>query len=367
MALSDLFGAGRLDDFSIAFTRKFWTGKKRSAFYRRLAVYVENGITIREALLRLTKQLNFRGSSRWDADRVAFHQLETRIANGETLAKALDGWAPAGERSIIRAGEMSGDLPKSLRSAIGNQGLIAKVVGRIVMELLDPLIMSTLGFVLVYIVGARMLPPIKLMSNPDTWPMTAKLLLPMSTIVQSPLTPVFLILFLILSIVAFATLPYWSRHGRVYVEKFPPWSVYRLLAGSSWLMGFAGLIGSGVGQTEALAIQAEYAKPWLRDRLLDARSRMQNGQELGRALIDGGFNFPDRILADDLSAFSNAGDFPALMMQLGEEWLEEGEAKIFSAIRVISIVANLFVNVVILLVIFGVFDLQNVMMAAAHG
>ncbi|MEY2341440.1 type II secretion system F family protein [Acidithiobacillus sp. IBUN Pt1247-S3] len=367
MVFSDWLDAGHLDDWSTAFTKKFWTGKKRIAFYRRLAVYVENGISTRESLIRLRKQLDLRGVGKWDADRVAYQELESRITNGETLAQALDGWAPAGERSIIRAGELAGNLPSALRSAIGNQGIVGNIIGKILMESLDPMIMFGLGAFLVYITGTKMIPPIELVAKPDTWPMVARMLLPMAAVAESPWTPVFLALSLMGSVAAFGTMPYWSRHGRKWVEKLPPWSVYRLLSGAQWLMGFARLIEAGVGQPEALAIQAEYAKPWLKDRLLDARTRMQNGRDLGRALIEGGFDFPDRILADDLSAFSNAHDFPNLVMKLGEEWLQEGEKRIFAVIRLLSMVANIVVNVIILLVIFGVFDLQNVMMASAHG
>lgn len=367
MVFSDWIDAGRLDDWSIAFTQKFWTSKKRIAFYRRLAVYVENGISMRDALIRLRKQLDLRGVGKWDADRVAYQQLESRVTNGETLAQALDGWASAGERSIIRAGEMAGDLPSALRSAIGNQGIVGRIVGKILMESLDPLIMFSLGGFLVWITGTKMIPPIELVAKPDTWPMMAKMLLPMAAVAESLWTPVLMGLSLIGAIAAFVTLPHWSHHGRIYVEKIPPWSVYRLLSGAQWLMGFARLVDAGVPQAEALAIQAEYAKPWLKDRLMDARMRMQNGRDLGRALIEGGFNFPDRILADDLSAFSNAADFPALVMKLGEEWLQEGENRIFGVIRLLSMVANIGVNLIILLVIFGVFDLQNVMMSSAHG
>lgn len=356
-------------DFFVKLAHKSWGGKKRMAFYRRMAVYVENGIPPREAVLRLRKQVDMRGHgllSSFDPDRIALTELGDRLANGETLARSLQDWAPATELSIIQAGESSGTLPAALRSAIAGQGLTSRIIMRLFSESMDPLIMGGLGFYLVYIVGSRLIKPMEIVVNPDRWPGLSKMLLPLAAMANSPWTAVVLILVILSITASVMSLSWWSGPSRVWVEKLPPWNIYRTIQGAQWMFGFSRLTASGVSQTEALAIQAQYAGPWLKTRLLDAQQRMKNGQELGAALIEGGFDFPDRMLADDISAFSGAADFPRLLEDLGHEWLNESEQKIFGVIRILGVAANIGVNLLILLVVFGVYDLQNVMTSVAH-
>lgn len=358
-----------LTDFFTGLAHKSWGGKKRMAFYRRLAVYVENGIPPREAILRLRKQTDLRGSgplSSFDPDRIALTELGDRLANGETLARALRDWAPATELSIIQAGESSGTLPAALRGAIAGQGLVSRIFMRMFAEAMDPLIMGGLGFYLIYIVGSRLIKPMELVVPPDRWPPLSKLLLPLAALANSPWTFAVLLLVMLGIVASLLSLSRWSGLGRTRVEKLPPWNVYRVIQGAQWMFGFSRLTAAGVSQTEALAIQARYAGPWLKTRLLDAQRRMKNGQELGRALIESGYGFPDRVLADDISAFSGAADFSHLLEELGQEWLRESEQKIFGVIGLLGVVANVGVNLLILLVVFGVYDLQNVMTATAH-
>lgn len=359
-----------MQEYLVRMARVTWGGKKRSAFYRRLAVYLDNGIPVRAATTRLLNQKSLQGGSglmaAFDPDRLALREIGDRLANGETLSQALRGWAPTADLSIIQAGEASGDLAGGLRSAIEGRGIVGRMMGKIVGEAIDPIVMGGLGVYLVYIVGTKMVPPMELMSNPETWPTLARALLPMAAAAQSPWSAVIFLLLIAGMIAAFVSLPLWSRHGRNYLENIPPWSIYRMIIGAQWMIGFSRLVGAGVTAPEALGLQAKYARPWLRDRLQDAQQRMRNGRELGQAFIEGGMGFPDRILADDLSAFSGSGDFAKLLRSLGEEWLEEIERKVLGTVRMMALFANIGVNLLILLVVFGVFDLQNVMMASAH-
>ncbi len=359
-----------LEDFLVAVAHKSWGAKKRGAFYRRLAVYVENGIPLRDAIRRLRRQMDLRGTGGWlsafDPDRIALTELGDRIANGETLAQALRGWAPASELAVIRAGESSGMLPQSLRSVLEGQGLVSRIIGRIMMESMEPVVMGFLLLYLIYTIGVKMIPPMEQLAPPSSWPLTAKLMLPMAAIAASPLTYIGIGLFVIFVVIAFISLPRWSGSSRSLVENIPPWSVYRRLQGAQWMLGFSRLAAAGIPQVEALEIQAEYANAWLKTRLLDARQRMKNGKELGQALIEGGYGFPDRILADDISAFSGASDFSRLLGELGNEWIQETDRQVSGLVRMGAMVMTVAVNGVFLIAVIGMSQMQSVM-TAAHG
>ncbi len=132
------------------------------------------------------------------------------------------------------------------------------------------------------------------------------------------------------------------------------------------MLSFAKLSRAGIPQAEALKLQAGMATPWLATRLADASSRVKNGSELGKAFIDGGYDFPDRIIADDISAFSGSANFPKLVEELSTEWLEDTENKLQGLLAMFSLFMNLLVNGIFLLAVVGMTQLQNVLTAAVH-
>lgn len=360
------------EDFLKALAHKSWGTKKRGAFYRRLAVYVDNGTPPRQAVKRLLDQVRGRYKdpdgffALMDADAIALSEIHDRLANGEMFSQALADWAPASELSIIRAGEGSGELPDALRSVLQGSGIIAKVISRILFALIEPGVMSLLLLYLLYLIGTQMVPPIEEIAPANTWPFLARLMVPLGDMAVSPFFYGFLILFVISIVAAFISLPRWAGRSRRAVESIPPWSLYRRLQGAQWMLAFSKLSRAGIPQAEALQLQAEMATPWMAERLHDAATRVKNGAEIGKAFIDGEYGFPDRIVADDLSAFSGAADFPQLVEKLAREWLDETEEKIMGMVSLLTISTTVGVNGVFLLAVAGMTQLQSVLTAAAH-
>lgn len=358
------------DDAMIALARKTWGSKRRMAFYRRLAAYVENGMPLRLSVQRLKQQAMSRpgweAMKRYDTDVLALSEIDMAVASGKTLATALEGWAPAPEVSLIYAGEKSGTLPQALRSAIDGHGVISRIRNKLLAEMIEPAIMGALGVYLVYLVGTQMVPPMEQIAPARTWPFMAKLLLPMNYVVHSPLTLWVLGALVVLAVVVVATLSIWTGRLRAKFDSFAPWSVYRVIQASGWIIGFSNLIASGIRVSDALALQAQWSTPWMRERLDAARVRVQGGAELGAAFREAGHNFPDPILIDDIAAFSGFQDFAALFKKLGKEWSDENEARVIGTVHVIGLMANIVVNAVILLTVMGMMALQGVMMAQAH-
>ncbi|AEK57821.1 Integral membrane protein [Acidithiobacillus caldus SM-1] len=361
-----------LEDALLKLARKSWGAKKRSAFYRRLAVYIDNGIPPRQAVKRLLAQIEGRyknPDSFWatmDVDRLALTEIHDRLANGERFSQAIADWAPASELAILRAGEGSGELPDALRSVLAGSSLVAKVITRIVFSMVEPAVMSLLLLYLLYLIGTKMVPPIAQIAPPSTWPFLAKLMVPLGAMATSPIFYGVLLVLVLGTVAAFISLPRWAGRSRVWVENAPPWSIYRRLQGAQWMLAFSKLSRAGIPQSEALLLQSEMASPWMAERLRDAAIRVKNGSEIGKAFADGGYGFPDRVVADDMTAFSGSPDFPRLVEELAREWLAETESKIQGLVTVLTIGATLGVNGVFLIAVVGMTQLQNLLTAAAH-
>lgn len=129
-------------------------------------------------------------------------------------------------------------------------------------------------------------------------------------------------LFAIMAVIA-STLPHWRGSLRVKLDKFPPWSWYRVWQGSAFLLGISSLLGAQVPLKRALEILEEEATPWLQERLSTARQEVLRGRNLGEALRAGNFGFPDPMVALDLEILSERGDVGTVIEQITHEWIEE--------------------------------------------
>jgi len=118
-------------------------------------------------------------------------------------------------------------------------------------------------------------------------------------------------------------LPYWRGKLRAKFDMFPPWSWYRILQGSSFLLGLSALLGAQVPLKRALEILEEQGNPWIRERINSARQEVLRGRNLGEALRTGKFNFPDPGVAVDLEILSERADVGSVIEGVTEEWINE--------------------------------------------
>lgn len=340
--------------------QSLWGGTQRGQFYRRMAAMTRNGLALAKAA-RALEQRAARKGGRYEPNRMALSEIATRLENGLSFDRALIGWVPIGDISVIAAGVRSGTLPEALARVLESGKVAKRIRNSILKEMFEPGIMMLIVAYLIYLIGTQVVPVMEQVVPVAQWPLSAKLLLPLAFITTGWPAAV-LLGGMAIGIFAFLyTLPRWARHGRAAFDKIPPWSVYRVIQGSSWIAGFTSLIQSGERAESALAIQAQRAPRWLSTRLLETRTRLLNGQDIGAALAHTGFDFPDRELIDDIEVFAGHGDFPQVLKRLGEEWMNEQETKISAAIRVIGTFITIGVNVLILLTVVGMNALQTIL------
>lgn len=356
-----------LDEIMRSMAHGTWSGKSRMAYYRRLAAQIENGIAPAAATRQLARRAETRwGAWKYDPECLAMDEIAGRLENGLPLQEALKGWAKPSELSIVAAGVNSGQVPESLRMVVESGQVVRRIRNRIIGELWEPALMGAMGFYLVYIIGSKMVPSMESILAPDKWPTMARLLLPMGWFATSGVAPFIFAGMAVVVAAIFFTMPRWSGGWRRHFDKMPPWSVYRVLQGGAWIVGFTNLIAAGMKIEEALAVQAEMAPRWLKARLTSARMQVLGGTELGKALQATGYGFPDPWLIQDISTFSGFADFPRLLRKIGDEWMLESEEKIIAVLRGLGTMVNVGVNVMILLVVFGMNSLQSIVVSSAH-
>ena len=350
----------KLDTLLMVLARYTWGSKNRTAFYRRVAAMIENGMPITQAVKLLLDRAQRRfGSWRGDPEVLALSDIASKIQNGSSFTQSIADWVPKADLALLGAGEVSGQLPEVLRVSVESGQMVKRLRSKIIAELFDPVLFGAVGFYLVYVIGSQMVPAMEQALPINRWPAVARPLITMGWFATSGAAMWVLAAFVTFSVVTLSTMSSWSGGWRKYFDKVPPWSIYRIVQGAGWVVGFSNLLKSGVQVVKALRLQADFASPWLRLRLEEAAVMVVNGHEIGQALSDTGYGFPDVNLIEDIQAFSRFKNFPDLVRKLGDEWQKESEEKILASIKAFSAVFNISINLVIVLVVLGMNALQT--------
>jgi len=311
------------DDLERWLTRfQFRTSRKhRFRIYRKL----EGMLRMNEALSRALDRLYLNASEMGKYPRrpaaVALREWFLKDRAGVSLAEAMEGWVPTGELYMIRAGEESGTMAKSL-GAIQAVGEKARQMKEAVMYAVGyPAFMVVLVSFVLYMFGVNLIQNMRKSAPPSVLKAMGSVAVLSDFITDWGVT-VIICLVLLVALITF-TLPYWRGSIRAKFDMFPPWSWYRVLQGSGFLLGLSALLGAQVPLKRSLEILEEQANPWMRERINSARNEVLRGRNLGESLRVGKFNFPDPQVAVDLEILSERADVGSVIEQVTEEWIRE--------------------------------------------
>jgi type II secretory pathway component PulF len=312
-----------LDDLERWLTKfQFRTSRKhRFRVYRKLEGMLKGNEALSRALDRLYLNASEMGKHPRRPAAVALREWFLKDRAGVSLAEAMEGWVPTGELYMIRAGEESGTMAKALGSiqAVGEKArqmkeAVAYAVGY-------PAFMVLLVSFVLYMFGVNLIQNMRKSAPANVM---AKMgdVAALSDFITDYGLYVLAGLFLLILLIT-TTLPYWRGTLRAKFDMYPPWSWYRVLQGSGFLLGLSSLLGAQVPLKRSLEILEEQGNPWIRERINAARNEVLRGRNLGEALRIGKFNFPDPMVAVDLEILSERADVGTVIEQVTEEWIRE--------------------------------------------
>ncbi len=200
---------------------------------------------------------------------------------------------------------MSGNLVQAMGDAISLVEAQARIRATIWQALLYPSALSAMMVFLLCIVAYRMVPSLARLSDPVTWTGPLATLNAIASFVTGPGIYV-LVAVITLTVVVIVTLPTYRWKGRVWLDRMlPPWSIYRMLQGTTFLLNMAVMLNAGIRPYDSLASMIKISPPWLKQRLEAARYGVGLGQNLGVALRSAGHDFPDRQAIQYLCILAN--------------------------------------------------------------
>lgn len=347
--------------------RATFTGQYRQPFYETLRFLLENRKALKESLVMIGEVHTDFGQCWHPYHELVQDCLEGVNDNrpGRALQDVLAAWAPYEEAALISAGMETGNIPGALMQA--DKLIVARrrILGQVVFASVFPVVLVFLSTGLLLANNLALVPTLSKMSDPATW--TGALGL-MNGVAQWTgawgLTAAGAMAGLV--VMAFWSLPRWRGRLRRVADYLMPWSVYKDLQGAVFLMNIGALLGAGVQELKALRILDGFAPPWLQERIEGAMECMSEGDSLGRALRNSGYDFPSREAVNYLSLLDKGNSAASLITNYADRWLEQALARVARKANITKLFSLVLIMSFFLLILMMVMQIQDMNTFSTH-
>lgn len=334
-----------------------FSNKTRLKLYRKIASLMKNRFSLMDALDMLHDTASNGGRNPGEPLAIAIAAWGRALNNGKTFSDALKGWAPARERLMLSVGDVS-DLESALLNLIkvteGSTKMIRPIVGAIAY----PSFLVMMSVLIIYAIGVYMVPPMIDAAPNVVWRGMARDLVNLSDWIKDNWAIAFASLPAVMAVIYF-TIGIWTGKIRAYFDAVPPWSLYKVFTGISWLLALSALVKGGTPVSTAMRALRRDSSRYLRERIDKTLVFINNGDNLGQALDKTGLNFPDVEIIGDLKIYSELDNFEEALDNLANDWLEESVYMIEEKAGILNMVALLSIGAVIAWAVMGTFEMQD--------
>lgn len=343
--------------------RMSFTGNTRMEFYRSLLLLLNNHVRLNEALTELYSVYSENGKKRSAPVAVVIDECLQKMNDGESFSVAISWWVPGEEAMLLQAGELAGKLAEAFGEAEKLMRARKKITGAIAGALSYPLVLFTMMGFLLHMVATDLVPKLAKVVDPKKWSGSAGILRDIAEFVTSyGLLSVIALVGLFFAVIL--SFPWLRGRTRVFLDSIPPWSLYRLVHGATFLLNVGALIKSGMRLNSALDKLSAEANPWLKERIEAASEGLSEGKNFGEALTSSGFNFPDKKANRFLAVIASYSGIDNAIIQFGNSWLEETVTKIQNVSKLMLMMGVMSVGLTMLLVIAGAGGIQDAIQAS---
>lgn len=347
----------RLQDLFAALTIRY-SSDTRINFYEGFQNLVENGVSPNDALKDLNLIWSEGGKKPHVPLAIFSRDLMIHLVDGMPLSQALTRWVPYEEASLIAAGSRGAGLSQACDDVVRVIEAQNQIRGALASAVMYPSFLALPLGTLLWMVSDQMIPVMAQVSDPEKWTGSAGVLYQLSYLTTN--YGVLFICGLIVATIAFIfSLPRWTGAFRAAIDRGPFYSTYRMVHGSVFLLNLAVMMRAGSGPNEALKTLAEYANPWLKERIAGARHGLSKGDNLGVALENSGYNFPDKRAIQFIRILAGREGFPEAINKYAARWLANSIKRLQAFAKISFAVAMLLIGVVMGLIVTGTQDMQN--------
>ena len=354
--LSDLFGDGAISSVKVP-------GKDLVFFTRQLGTLLKAGFTLDGALAAISEQITHAG----------FHQaiidIDRSVKEGKTLHESLSKYPFIFNetfRSLIKAGEASGELPSILKKLAQYLEDQAKLKNKILATLTYPMVMLLASLGVIIVLMTQVVPSITsvLLDQGKELPAATDFLIKSSNFLSQ-----WWWLLIILFIVSIFGLKryYRTKQGRQVLDtillKLPLIGpLFQKIAISRFASTFAVLLRSGVDILKAMSIVKEVVgNVVLQQAIAQAASNVGEGNSISKPLQESGV-FPP-IVIKMIDTGQRSGNLEMMLETVASDYDNEVENTILGLTSIIEpaiiLVMGGFVCFIVVAILVPMQDMAN--------
>jgi type II secretory pathway component PulF len=332
--------------------------KKRLSTYRKIRKFINNNVSITAALDILYNTASDEGRKPKQPLAIIYDQWRQTVRDGKSFGEAIDGWVPPKDQIIIASGEAAGKLDIALENAAFIQESSKKISSAIMKGLAYPVLLLSMTIGFMFVVSRVMVPAFSDIKPIETWTGSGAQMASLAHFVDNYMIIALGVTAALITGVTLS-LPRMTGRLRAKLDKFPPYSFYRLSAGSGFLLSVSALISAGVSIPQGLKIIRKTANPWYRERIDGTLSKMGGGKTFGEALYETKLDFPDKEAVTEIRVYATLDGFDESLSQLGAEWLDDSVERITQQATLLRSGSILFMALVFGWIASGIFSLQQ--------
>ncbi len=324
----------------------------RIKLWRKLSKLLSDGIPIVPALdelrnVRLKKDPTYFALKEWAAV----------MKNGKRFSDAASEWVTTEEGMLLMAGEQAGTIAQSMQSVIKVTKAKQNIKSAVLNGIAYPTFLFILAFGVMFMFSHKIIPVFAKAARSDNWVGMARTMIDVSAFLQ--VWFVWMVVAVILMIGAvFISMPLWSGPSRTFFDRYPPYSIYRIQQGASWLIAMSALIQAGVRIESAMEQLMNKSSIWAKVRIFAALRGMKSGKNLGAALVQTKYEFPDREIISDIQIYANKSGFDEALRMIGDEWITESVERIQEMMGKVFGISLIFAGGVIAFMVSGLLAMQ---------
>lgn len=335
----------------------------RIRLWQKLSKLLKNGVPIIKAIERIAETMPEKSPTRF-----ALREWVAMLKNGRMFEDAVKRWVPSEEAMLISAGGEA-RIATMLESVVRVVTAKKQTIAAVKSGLAYPAFMIFVSFVVLYFFSYKLIPSFEMVAKGRTWVGLANALVNVSAFVR-PALPFIIAAFIALIATVIYLMPNWYGKGRVIADRMMPFSIYRVIQGSSWIIALSAMVQGGLRIEKAMEKLMANATPWARVRISAALRGIKSGQDIGKALESTQYEFPDREIIADIRIYSTVAGFDEALRQIGDEWIEESVARIKQLMALVFSVSMLVAGSIIAFEVAGMLSMElqiQTMMKTAGG
>ena len=355
-----------MEDINLRIAKLSFSGQRKVRVIRQIQRLIAAGIPLSRVFDTLYEMHSARGKKPNAAEAIAISEWRRKLRQGKGISECMGGWLSPAEKMILEAGERGGSLVSAFNEALETTEVFLKVRNTIVGGAIYPVVLISALMGMLWGFATQIVPTFATILPPEKWTGNPALVYSVSSFIESYL--VFIVIALVaFGVVAGFSLPRLRGPARRYFDMVPPWSVYRVVQGVSFLMSLKSFIRGGIPITDAMRRMRSISTPYLAEIIDKTLDEMNMGHNLGVALGRTGRNFPQPDLINEVSIYADLDSFSDNLSVLALEWSSAASSRVASAMSVVNNIVLILIALCVAFIAASMFDLQDLITRSVRG